>query len=407
MRSNIVWNTLGNLVYLLSQWILTYVVVRLLGFEDAGIFSLAMTVASVFSVIAMYGMRSYQASDIERRHSFKVYLGSRVVTSALSVVLCLAFVLVNDYSLDMTLCIMAFMLYKALEAMSDVYQGFLQKQMRLDYVGKSFLIKGIVTFAVFFVTIMATKSLLFGICAICLAMFVVVVLYDCRKASSFEESHEREDEGDLPRKTLHLLGICLPLALYGLFFAVVGQAPRYFIELMLGAEALGFYASIAMPVALIQVSGSFIFTPLVTPMAKSLSAGCSSEFASMVRKVLLFLLLLAIVSAVLGFLLGDPVLVWAFGEEIEPYTYLLMPLVACAILTSLCWFLASVLTVLRQLTALLICSGLSMAIVLFACMPGITWWGMNGASFILAIALAVFSLGCFFVILRDMRRMSR
>ena len=405
VRSNIVWNTVGNFVYLFSQWILTYIVVKFLGFADAGVFSLAMTVAGVFAVVATYGMRSYQASDVEGQHSFRVYLCSRVVTCIVALVLCLVFTAANGYSPYVFLCISAYMLFKVLEAMSDVYQGLLQKEMRLDYVGKSYLVKGIAILVVFLVMVVAFRSLLVAICTTSIIMVLVIVFYERRRVALFEErASEAPGQASLKKAVMLLLATCLPLALYGFFFTIMGQAPRYFIEMLLGEEALGYYASIAMPMVIIQVSGSFIFSPLVTPMARSLSENDRSAFLSIVKKVILFIAGLAIVSVVLGLLFGDPVLVWAFGAEIESYTYLLMPLVACAIFTCLGWFLASVLTVMRALKTLLVVSAISMAIVLCGCVPFIQQWGMNGGSFILVIALVFFSLVCMFVIGVDERK---
>lgn len=405
VRSNIVWNTVGNFVYLFSQWILTYIVVKFLGFADAGVFSLAMTVAGVFAVVATYGMRSYQASDVEGQHPFRVYLCSRIVTCAAALALCAAFAAANGYSPYVFLCIFAYMIFKVLEALSDVYQGLLQKEMRLDYVGKSYLVKGIAILAAFLVVVVVSQSLLASICTMSIIMVLVIVLYERKRAALFEEKPERGQGHVSPKKSvILLLATCLPLALYGLFFTVMGQAPRYFIEMLLGEEALGYYASIAMPVVIIQVSGSFIFSPLVTPMAKSLSENNRHAFLSTVKRVVLFIAGLAIVSVVLGLLIGDSALVWAFGAEIEPYTYLLMPLVACAIFTCLGWFLASVLTVMRALKTLLITSSASMVIVLGGCVPFIHQWGMNGASFILVIALVFFSLVCMFAIGMDERK---
>lgn len=405
VRSNIVWNAMGSFIYLFAQWILTYVVVKVLGFTDAGIFSLAMTVAGVFSVVATYGMRSYQASDVEGQHSFGIYLRSRVITCILSLALCMVFTAVNGYSFYVFLCISAYMGFKVLEALSDVYQGLLQKEMRLDYVGKSYLVKGIAILAAFLVVVVIFRSLLASICMMSIVMALVIVFYERRRAALFEEEVKGAlDYSSLRKSVALLLVTCLPLALYGLFFTIMGQAPRYFIEMLLGEEALGYYASIAMPVVIIQVSGSFIFSPLVTPMAKSLAENNRPAFLSLVKKVIVFIAGLAIVSAALGALFGDSVLIWAFGAEIGPYTYLLMPLVACAILTCLGWFLASVLTVMRALKTLLVASGISMAVVLCGCIPFINQWGMNGASFILVIALVFFSLVCMFVIGMDERK---
>lgn len=399
IRSNILWNTIGNFAYLLSQWILTYIVVKFLGFADAGVFSLAMTVAGVFAVVATYGMRSYQASDVEGRYSFGTYLRSRIITCTVALALCAVFAAVNGYSTYVFLCIFLYMLFKVLEAMSDVYQGMLQREMRLDYVGKSYLVKGVAILVAFLVSVAVSRSLLMSICTMSIVMILVIALYERRRTTLFVEKADTvQARSSLRKNVTRLLFACLPLALYGLFFTVMGQAPRYFIEMLLGEEALGYYASIAMPVVVIQVSGSFIFSPLVTPMAKSLSENNRRDFLSMVKKVVLFIVGLAIASVVLGAFFGDPVLIWAFGAEIEPYTYLLMPLVACAIFTCLGWFLASVLTVMRALKTLLVVSGVSMAIVLCGCIPFVQQWGMNGASFILVIALVFFSLTCAFAI---------
>lgn len=402
LKSNIVWNTVGNFFYLFCQWLLTYVVVKILGFTGAGVFSLAMTISTSFYSIASYYMRNYQVSDIDAEFSDRVYVASRIVTCLVAFVLCLVFEFANGYSLYTFLCVAMYMAFKVSEAYSDVYQGILQKKMRLDYVGKSFLLKGVLTLLAFTLGLLITKSLLVAITALAAVSFAVVFLYDRRKAIVDRKAFRKEQLTLAALKGLLL--VCLPLAIHGFLLNITCQAPRYFIELLAGEQALGYYTSVALPVVVVQVSASFVFSPLVTPMSHYLSDKNVEAFRALVIKVMVFLAALSMVSLLLGAWLGEPVLVLAFGEAIREYAYLLLPLIGCAILTALSWFLASVLTVVRRLKQLIAISVVTTAIMLVGCVPAIEAWGMNGASLLVVFDLLVFSVCCSVVAYLDLKR---
>lgn len=400
IKSNMLWNSVGNVVYLFSQWLLTYFVVRILGYEEAGVFSLAITIGGSLVSVALYSIRNYQVSDIQERFSDRTYMVSRVLTSALSLVVCVVFVLANNYEIMTALCVIVYMMFKISEALSDVYQGMLQKRMRLDYVGRSFILKGISEAIVFFVLLTLSRNLLLAVAGLCVASFIVVGLYDRRRATSLTPSVSSRSSYSQIKA---LLGTCLPLALFGLLFNTMGQAPRYFLEAELGAAALGVYASVAMPVVIVQVSASFIFAPLTTPLAFYLRADDIEKFRGLIKKVLLVLAALSVVSVAAFLLLGNWLLVLLFGHSIDEYQFLLMPLVACSILVALSWFLSTILVVIRKLRALLAVSVVSFLIVLVGSVPFIQLCGMNGASFVFISALTFFILSSACVLWRGFR----
>ena len=393
VRANLIWNSIGNFAYLVSQWLFTYIVTSIMGFESAGVYALAVSISSTFFTIASYSMRNFQASDINLTYADSVYTASRWLTSAIATVACIVFSLANQYPTDTMLCISLYMLFKATEALSDVYQGVMQLRMRMDYIGISFLIKSILELAVFVIVLQTTRNLTIALGALFLSSLFVVLLYDSRKASHFYTP-------TIPK--LHdittLLIACLPTAIYGLLFAAAGQLPRYFIEFQMGTEALGYYSSIAMPVAIIQVSASFIFSPLVTPLAQALNAGDTRRFISTIGRVIAAIVLIAVVG-IIGFsLLGEWFYTLLFGETISPYLYLTIPLIACSVLVALSWFLATALTVMRKLKTLVCLSFVALLIVLIGTLPCIKLFGMNGATWIYILALAFFSSGCFIII---------
>ena len=64
LKCNVLWNTIGTLYYLGMQWLTTVLVVRISGsYEDAGIYSLAVSITNIFYIIAMYNVRNFQVSD--------------------------------------------------------------------------------------------------------------------------------------------------------------------------------------------------------------------------------------------------------------------------------------------------------------------------------------------------------
>ena len=387
-KENMIWNSIGNIVYLGCQWLLTYITTRLLGYESAGIFSLAMTISGSLSNIALYAMRNYQTSDVTHAFSNVTYITSRLLTSAIAFIVCLAFLGINKYDPYAFSCIAAYMAFKIAEAMSDVYQGVLQREMRMDYIGKSFIIKGIIGLAGFTLCIAVFNSLLPGILALFSITLLVTLFYDRVHAARIS------NENNITRTTcssvLKLLKVCLPLALFGLLFNTMGQAPRYFLEAKLGTESLGFYASVAMPVTIVQVSASFLFSPLTTPLAERLAKRDRNGFKSLIARVLISVSVLAIAAIILFALFGDFALCLLFGDSIAPYTNLLLPLVMSGVLLAFSWFLSTIVTVMRRLRPLLAASAISFVVVLGCSSLMIDMFGMNGATYIVLIAMMCF-----------------
>ena len=128
IASNVFWNTFGSLFYFGCQWLLSIAVVRIShGYEDAGILSLAISLTNIFSTIAFFNVRNYQASDAEGKYTASEYYTHRIITCGLAFVLCTAFVLINSYNLYVSLSILGFMVVKLVEAYADVLHGMAQK----------------------------------------------------------------------------------------------------------------------------------------------------------------------------------------------------------------------------------------------------------------------------------------
>ncbi len=153
------WNTVGSVFYMATQWLITILVVRLGGVEPAGNLSLAMSVNNIFYSIAMFGIRNYQVTDVNEKYRNGTYLFGRILSCTGAMALCLIYCMGVDYDNGQKISIILYGIFKMSEALYDAYAGICQKNWRMDFIGKSWLIRGIITFVAFCGILYAAGSL--------------------------------------------------------------------------------------------------------------------------------------------------------------------------------------------------------------------------------------------------------
>ena len=89
---NAVWNASGSMIYLAGQWLVTVMVTRFFGYDDAGVLSLAMSISGSFQSIALWGIRNFQISDNENKYSDSNYTMMRGLTCIVSLVACMIYI---------------------------------------------------------------------------------------------------------------------------------------------------------------------------------------------------------------------------------------------------------------------------------------------------------------------------
>ena len=381
---SIIYNSLGSGVYLFCQWIITFIVVWIAGYEVAGMLSVAMSVATTYVVIATFNMRNYQSSDIVGNFSEKTYLVSRVFTSSIAILVTLAYSALKGFSLYQFLCINIFMLFKIGEAATDILHGSLQKKWRFDVIGISYFARGVISLVLFSIGLYLTKDLLFALSLMAVGTIAFITLYDVKMYKSEYSAYGGFKFGNMIRLLLQ----CVPMVLYGLLFNYVSMYPRVAVEEKFGAELLGFYASVAAPALIIQTAATFIFNPFITVFANHYNDGKLKEFKSLAIKILLFIALFGIIGVILGHFVAPLVLPMLFGSEIIPYAYLFDGVVIISTMTAAIWFLGTLIIILRNYFALLTGAVTSVVITLIITENFLNKYELSGINSILIVALA-------------------
>lgn len=400
IRQSIIWNTWGSVVYLGVQWLQTIFVARLLGFEEAGLFSLAMSVTNIFYAFANYGMKNFQISDVDWKYSATDYVSSRLATSAIALVSCVVFALSNQYDIEQIICITIYMVFKISEAIFDVLSGFYQKQWRMDYLGKSMMMRAVLMLVIFPSVIWVTRSLLWAIIAMTVVVFGVILLYDMRITLQIESI--KFCFTSLRIKPLLLE--CLPLAVCSILSTSVGSIPRYFLEMYEGNEKLGIYASVAMPTLIVQMASTYIFNPMVTVFSESFNQKAKEQFLKTLRQCIMAIVAIAIVALVGGKIFGRFGLRLLYGDSILMYEYLLIPLIVCTITTACVWLFTGVLTVTRNFKALLLGNGCSVVFCIVLSILLIPIWDMQGATVALLLGNIIGIIVFIYYLIHDIKK---
>ncbi len=400
VKANMLWNSLGSMTYLACQWLITIVVVRLSsGYEDAGLLSLTMSVVGIFGTFANYKMGTYQISDISRENTLGEYMGFRCLTLAGSFVACMAYAWLTCASYAL-ITVALFYCFKAVGLIIDILHGEDQINRRMDYIGKSFMLQGVLTLAAFTVVYVLTQDLNIAIVAMLVAAIGVLVLFDIPHCHRFT----RVIVSLSAKKALFFLRTSLPAVIASVAASAIFTIPKQYLAVVSGDAALGIYASVAAPALVIQMGAQYLYGPLLDIFPRLFFEGDSKGFVKLLGKTVLGIIGVTVVCALILELIGGWALELLFGGSIVPYVYLLQPIILSTAATAFLWFFGDLLITLRHFWANFagnITAFLAVVPLTFLCVNA---WDMNGVSFAGAGACLLGVLMLLFFLVRSIRR---
>lgn len=385
LKKPLLYNSIGNFIYLLCQWLITIVVVRISGYKEAGILSLCMSISNTIYAISAFSMRGYQSSDINSDFTHSEYFNSRILTCAVANMCCLVFMFVTHYDIYTKLCILIYNIFKTSEAIVDVLHGEEQKKWRLDIIGMSFGIRGIISLLTFIGVLYFSKNMLLTISIMTLSVYIFIWLYDLKKYYKIIGKVTTAKY----KRVFNLLWKCLPITIYGILTSLVSTYPRIILENKLGEELLGIYSSVYSPTMIIQVAAMFIFNPLITLFAEYYHNKDSKNFYKLIFKVTLIIIFISIVGLIGVNIFGTFGLRILYGNDIIKYSYLLSGLVIVTILTAFTWFVSNILIASRKFILLIIGPIMSFGLTMILSGVLISKYAMDGVNYTLIISYVV------------------
>lgn len=397
---NLMWNSIGSFSYLFSQFTLVAITVKLSSnFENSGIISLAISIANIFYTIAHANSRPYLVSDTKRSHEDSYYVGFRILTSVLAFILCFVYILFFSYTVQQMWSIMLYMLFRIIEVIADLMHAFGQREHRMDIGGKSLLLRGILSFIAFVVTLMLTNDINLSIVSMIVVTFLVIYLYDYPQVKKFTKFQAKFDFQEMKMLFYKLF----PLTVASLLSIVAFVIPRQILEKMEGINAFGIYTAIATPAVFVQVAATYVFNPMIVTFAEYINNKQKRAFLSLFYRTSFALVAISIASLIGIYFLGDVVLKIVFNQEILEYSDLFIVIILLSCLNAFVLFLWNILVIFRSLKYMFIIYVVGFLFVLVASTWFIDVFGMNGVSLVLIVYCLFVIAGMLLVLANEIR----
>lgn len=385
VKSNAAWNTVGSLVYLGCQWLITLLIVRLSSsLDDAGYLNLAISITSIFGTAASFNLRAYIISDRDGEISDGTYAGFRITTCLASFVACMVYSAFFGYSLLQYGCIAIYMAFRICEALLDFLYSFEQKRNRLDIGGKSMIARGILSVFGFTGTFVLTSSLLLSLMMMVLLSYAVMILYDYPQSKAFCSIRPRINRAF---KILFRDGLFITST--SVVSDWIVTLPRQIIDSLLGAVIIGAYTTVAAPLMIIQVGISFIFNPLLPLFDERYAHGDGNGYITLLVKSLVVFVIFSAVCLVLVVLFGTELLALIYNQEVADYSYLLPTLLFIMCINAIQWYLRTLLVMVRVFIPQLIGTIGSFLLCCFITAPLLNEFGLIGANYSILICYSI------------------
>lgn len=381
-------NSIGSVVLMFGQWLISVLLVRMSGYEDAGIFSLAMTVSNVFSFFANYGLRNYQVSDVNGRYTQSQYILARVTTALVSVAACAAYLLTaGGYSDVERWAILLYLLYSNVNVLSDTLMGTLQLHDQLYINGYSNTLRGALCFAAFVGTYLAVHNLLAALGAMVLATLVLTAVYDWRCFRKVETPAVwcKADGKAVAR----MLRVCFALMLSNILPVITTALPRRSIQKLEGTEQLGYFSSIFTPTVLITTLVPAIIIALVPKFADAWNRRDRSGLLRLVGQTYAFTMGFVLLAELAALVAGRFVMKLIFGAEILQYYDLLYWAILATGINALTYCGNAVLIAVGKNRAVAIGAAAAMVVTAALADNLVSIQGINGAAYVLMVAYAL------------------
>ena len=330
LRTNISWTFIGNVTYSGCQWAMLAVLAKSGSAVMVGYFALGLATTAPVFMLTNLSLRNIQATDARRQFLFAHYLGLRLITTPLALLIIAGIVAVSGYRSEGALVILAVGLAKASESVSDVFYGLLQQRERMDLIARSMIVKGLVSLLVLAALVRVTHDVLWGTLGLAGVWILILLGYDMRNGAlvlqetrrigqTFVATRRAQLDALHPvwdrRILLRLAWLAAPIGIVYVLLSISTNIPRYFIERYQGSSELGIFAAMAYTL----VAGTTIINAIgqsASPrLAQYYAAGNMMAFRSLLLKMLSMGAALGAAGVLIALVAGREILTVLYRPE--------------------------------------------------------------------------------------------
>lgn len=296
-KKNFSWNLIGSVCYSLSQWLVLIIIAKTVNTATVGLYALGMAVTAPILMLTNLQLRQVQATDTKEQYSYSEYLGLRVFSNVVALLIMVVFIVFADYTFEKCTIVLLVGVAKIIDSYSDVIYGRFQQVERMEFIGISRIIKAIINICVMSFTLFITKDLIISLIVLNITLIMSLYFYDFKKVKVFVTNSNPIYTFQV-QKRLFLMTV--PLGLMLMFSSLNTNFPRLVIEKFIGEEALGIFAGIAYLI----IAGNIFISAVGQAGAPRLARLYQDNEIPLFKKLLIKLVMLGAGIGVIGLLIA-------------------------------------------------------------------------------------------------------
>lgn len=396
LRKNFIWNTIGSTIYAFTSLFFLVIVTRLNSLSNAGIFTFAFSNATLFYIIGTYAGRAYQVTEKDPTLDDNAYFYNRLLSVFAMVLLGSAFGFLRGYDGYKFLIIFLLILYRALDAFSDVLYGIVQKNNRLYQAGISLTLKSLLGTALFLAIDLLTGNLIYASLSLSVASLTVMVFYDFRVVRRVGFRLKSAEW----RRSLLIFRLGFFTFLFTFLTQYLINAPKYAIDSSLDSSAQTIYGIISMPATIMALAGSLLVYPFLTRFKGLLKQNAPLALNRLTCKLSAAVVVLGIVAILAGFFFSVPFFQILYGLDTSPYVGNLTIILLGATLYAVTVILSNTLIAMRRTISQSVIFAITALFAFLISTPLVSSSGLLGGalSYLFSMSLLLFLYTIIYVI---------
>lgn len=339
-KKNFIWNFLGLTVNSFSSLFFLIIVNRINGQHDAGIFTYAYSIISLFFIIGVFCNRTFQISDT--KYSNKEYIYGKVLTCSLMIFITILMIIVFRYNFYKSIIILIICLFRAIDAFSDTLYGITQKEGKLYKSGISLFMKGFFGVVAFYIVDKISNNLVLACLVLPVINILFVYFYDYKNAKNYIKKNAKW------KNAIKLLKETTPIFIFSFLGLYLVNSSKYTLDFYSTPEIQNIFGIILMPGTILSLCCQYLMNPYLLKLTTLYKNDKLKEFTKQLVKICSYIVIFGLLCEIGCYVLGIPILNLIYGFDLSPYKYMLMLIVLGSIFMAVSLILSSALTILHE-----------------------------------------------------------
>ncbi len=352
MAAGALFLLIGNVIYALAQWGVVITIARLGSLEQQGAYSYALALLAPLTMLVRCNLRAVLATDHHDEFGYQEYYLTRLISTAVPAVVVVIVVMFSFTDLQMVLMAGCLGLLKAVEGLSDIAYGQLQRDHSLKRLSLLIVLRSAALFLVFLFGFFVAGTVWIPVITVTGLWLAIHLYLDPRPDLTVESLRPVLATASLITKK------CWPLGLSMAFVALFNYVPLFFLGIYSDLEVVGAFAAVNY----VWLIGVFLATSISQAIASKMARLFYEDFRQYLRNLGLVAFVLVMVGVVISIpiaVYSDDIVVLAYGDQYTGLGPLLVIISAAIVLNILLSILGLNLTIAREFRGMLTMNAVS------------------------------------------------